>query len=550
MIRLRWCIVLFSVLLVLGTGTTVRAQPACTEIHTAADLELMRTSISGTFCLANDIDIASAPGFVRIPVFDGSLDGRGHVISNFKTSIFDVLAGSVRNLGLANVDISTVVPVLPFSVGPLAYSAENNDSGAPSVIENVWTSGSVSGAGPDNSSALVGGLVGATVGYEFRNVRADVKVTSSGSAGGLISFVDSSIVQDAYATGAVYGDLQRGTAGGLTGITLRSIYERVFAVGPVTGQSAGGLIGSATENTRISKAYALGNVEANLGLAGGLIGGVAPQVELSEVYAAGSVIGPQFLVGGLLARQDGPAVEAFWDIDTTGQTISARGTPMTTEQLRGAVPFSGTDWAITPDRTYPYLTGFDFIPPLATIVSADRLYIALPTGQLDPWEYASRPKHADAASKAAAFAMVARAIGVARGDTDLSEASISDFWRDASQEPRWSGPVKTFAKLGEAIDLGRDDVIDGTNVIGQLRRNRFVLLRGTYKDRDRIDREHWVLATSIIKDEAGTITAVVANDPWTGTQIEISPMTRTVSRPADFALRKFKVKGFQAAILK
>jgi hypothetical protein len=54
-----------------------------------------------------------------------------------------------------------------------------------------------------------------------------------------------------------------------------------------------------------------------------------------------------------------------------------------------------------------------------------------------------------------------------------------------------------------------------------------------------------MLATSFIVDGGGTVTAVVANDPWTGRQVRIDPSTKTVTSPTDFPLENFKVIGFR-----
>jgi hypothetical protein len=42
---------------------------------------------------------------------------------------------------------------------------------------------------------------------------------------------------------------------------------------------------------------------------------------------------------------------------------------------------------------------------------------------------------------------------------------------------------------------------------------------------------------------------VLANDPWTGTQVEINPATKKVVTPANFPLKNFTVDGYQPVIV-
>lgn len=45
------------------------------------------------------------------------------------------------------------------------------------------------------------------------------------------------------------------------------------------------------------------------------------------------------------------------------------------------------------------------------------------------------------------------------------------------------------------------------------------------------------------------VNTVVANDPWTGMHVEISPATKKVVSPAGFPLTNFTVDGFQPVVV-
>jgi indole-3-glycerol phosphate synthase len=53
-----------------------------------------------------------------------------------------------------------------------------------------------------------------------------------------------------------------------------------------------------------------------------------------------------------------------------------------------------------------------------------------------------------------------------------------------------------------------------------------------------------MLATLYTKTASNAVSTVVANDPFTGTQIEINPATKRVTTP--FPLKNFTVNGYEA----
>ncbi len=57
---------------------------------------------------------------------------------------------------------------------------------------------------------------------------------------------------------------------------------------------------------------------------------------------------------------------------------------------------------------------------------------------------------------------------------------------------------------------------------------------------------HWMLATLYTQNADNSVNTVVANDPRTGMQVEIDPVTKTVVSPQNFPLANFKIDGYQA----
>ena len=135
-------------------------------------------------------------------------------------------------------------------------------------------------------------------------------------------------------------------------------------------------------------------------------------------------------------------------------------------------------WAITPGQTYPYLTaGAGFKPQLATLVFKTEPFTFLPIGQLDAAQYSGAFPPKDRAAKSAAFAMIARAIGATRDIDALREAPIDAFWNSG---PRWQGEVTQHASLGKVKAIAPGSPLGEGNVIGPLRLDKPVIVRGAY----------------------------------------------------------------------
>jgi hypothetical protein len=183
---------------------------------------------------------------------------------------------------------------------------------------------------------------------------------------------------------------------------------------------------------------------------------------------------------------------------------------------------------------------------LATVVPDGKSYTLLPISQLDPSQYETPPAHGEQASLATVYTIIARAIGITDNNARLKDVLIDEyFWDDATQTATWRGPVRGYASLGSLTAIPAAQPLDLTNVIDPLRHHEPVIIRGRYRKSGGGRTTHWMLATSFIVDGVGTVTAIVANDPWTGQQVRIDPFTKMVASPAAFPLENFKVNGFR-----
>jgi hypothetical protein len=533
----------------------------CTPIKTAADMQKIRQNLAGTYCLANDIDMTSIVNFVPIGTadtpFTGRFFGKNHVIVNLTigsaltdVGLFGNALGAVfQDVGLVDARVSATSGSA--NVGGLVGFAQSASGGA-TTISRVFVTGKVSCPG---SNCTVGGIAGSlsflhvsvTQSWSSANVSAGQGATIGGAFGFSAGDITSS-----YATGSVTaGDF--GRAGGLIGVFGVGLLTESYATGPVSaGASAteGGLIAFVDgDTTRIERTYAAGPIACDGTGAGGLIGDFQSGL-VFQSYSIGR-INCGGTVGGLIgqATQNAHVFDSYWDVETSNQTNgSSGGTGEPTANLRGGLlPGFDSAWAITKNRSYPFLNNdeLDFASPLATLVLSAKVFVALPISQLDDGQYITPPVHPDQAALAAVYTMFARAVSVTDNVKLLRGVKIDQyFWDDATQTASFAGPVTAHATLAALKTIASATPMDNTNVIAYLKKQRLVILRGTYTKSGGSIATHWMLATLYTTDAANNLATVVAHDPWTGQQIEIDPASKTVVTPG-FPLRNFVVDGYQ-----
>ena len=314
-----------------GSGSGTEQNPyIITNIY---QLQEMNNDLDAWYKLGDDIDASDTrnwndgEGFTPIGSFQsqaflGRFDGGGHTISllyindrpsSSRNGLFGWLGtgASVSNVGLADVNVTGRL-----GVGGLAVFNQ-------ATISNSYCTGTVSGGANGT-----GGLVGSNSGT----------ITESYFSGN---------VSDGYYVGGLVGYLH-----------VSGIIDRCYSEGSAINGSAGGLVGLQETGTHIEDSYSTASVSGIGYAAGGFLGICRGNV--NNCYSTGNVSGADHRGGFVGVAQDGVScTNCYWDIETSEQTTSARGTPKTTAEMKQQATFINWDfdtvWDIVEGSTYPYL---------------------------------------------------------------------------------------------------------------------------------------------------------------------------------------------------
>ncbi len=382
-----------------GGGSGTESDPYL--IYTAEQLNTIGrypADLDCHFRLMADIDMSGARfniiGYGA--AFSGIFDGDGHVVRNVYyyqsyggyMGLFSCVSagGEIRNLGLEYVGVHAVNYV--YIGGLVGYNSGTitncyiigGSEGYECVgcligynhygtITGCYSRGGVSGdswigglvgynhmgtisdcnsrarvSGPYNDDDadydecfVAGGLVGMNTGM-ISNCRATISVWNGGEmVGGLIGENYKGTISNCYSTGGIecYE-----LAGGLVGFNRNGPISECYSTTYVGGYvDIGGLTGS--NSGSITNCYATGGVEGHR-FVGGLAGGSSGPI--TNCYATGSVSGDND-VGGLVGyNKSGEITNSFWDIETSGQTSSAGGTGLPTDQMQIMSTFTDAGW--------------------------------------------------------------------------------------------------------------------------------------------------------------------------------------------------------------
>jgi hypothetical protein len=362
------------------------------------------------FTLVADIDLAALPeasfniiGVAPSASFGGVFDGNDHKIRNFTwtsdcisyVGLFGCVGegGQIKNLRMENVNVKATNGYYVSGMVGQNYNG---------TIINCYSSGSVSGRD------YICGLVGANDGGMITNCHSSVSVSGQYYVGGLVGVNSGSII-DSYFIDSVSGILYVGglvgsnsgtmtncystgtvscgseKAGGLAGNNSGTI-TNCYSSGSVSGyELIGGLVGynpgaisSSYSNSVVSgiEWYIGGLVGSNWGgtitncyssasvsgqrQVGGLVGQNFNGT-ITNCYSSSKVLGSGKYIGGLVGYGGGVII-SFWDIQTSGQSISAGGTGKTTDEMKTATTFAvwgacGNEgiWTIDDGNDYPRL---------------------------------------------------------------------------------------------------------------------------------------------------------------------------------------------------
>jgi fibronectin-binding autotransporter adhesin len=209
-------------------------------VYTPEDLSHVGNPVAGTayaywgldkhYKQMENIDLNSVSNWTPIGIsnpFTGSYDGGGHIIKNLRITftgssmnflgLFSSVSSTamVENLGIEDIIITDGQS----SVGGIV----GNNAG---TVQNCYVTGNVSG-----NRSNIGGVVGqnsGTVQYCYTTCAVTVNPENNGSSGGVVGFNDGT-VQYCYATGIVSG---KDSAGGVVGFINTKIVQNCVALNP------------------------------------------------------------------------------------------------------------------------------------------------------------------------------------------------------------------------------------------------------------------------------------------------------------------------------
>jgi len=332
------CFVIFPVQAQYSGGSGTAEDPY--QIATAAGLIALGETPEDSdkrFILTADIDLnPKLPGrkiFQKavIASFKGTFAGNGHTISHLTIAGTNYLGlfgrlvsrGIVKDLGIANADITGS----GLNVGALV--GRNEEGG----VIHCYSTGMVSG------DDYVGGLVGYNYVGTVANSYSAAAVSGNDYVGGLVGLNAENVI-NCYGIGTVIGNKR---VGGLIGDNHGGAVLNNYSMGMVSGADyVGGLVGYNNRGT-ISDSYSTSAVECS--------------------NNDGSV-------GGLIGHGGNHATGCFWDIETSGQVVSAGGSGLITSEMQDVQTYQGAGWDFAGDpadgtsETW-LMTGVDSYPVLA-----------------------------------------------------------------------------------------------------------------------------------------------------------------------------------------
>jgi hypothetical protein len=257
--------------------------PDAIFIYTAQDLYDVRDNLSGSYVLANDIDLADFNGGEWVPIgdnstnsdisrFTGVFDGQGHVVQNLGITGDEFgyvgLFGYTNNAEIKNVGLEgTYINVTDANAGGIAGRSYNSN------ISNCYNTGDIS------ASASAGGIAGNSSSSDISNCYNTGDISASASAGGITGDSFYSSISNCYNTGNIFASDH---AGGIAGSAFGNI-SNCYNTGDISASAsapdyadalAGGIVGVNLSNS-ISNCYNMGDISASSASAYALAGGIA-----------------------------------------------------------------------------------------------------------------------------------------------------------------------------------------------------------------------------------------------------------------------------------
>lgn len=259
------------------------------QISTIGGLKQLISAPAAHYAIVNDIDASGYPLDIKDFEFNGSLDGRNHVVSNLSltgralipqlngpvdaaegvSSNSDELAGTVRNINFVNASLKNATSGHGLLVGSMsggvienvhAYaSTVQGDEDFAGLVGKARVSASVSGCSfqgdliGGEESSTVGGIAGSTMtGATIQACAFKGNITAGTGIGGIVGDMGNNAgkISDCHVNAAIKG---KNTIGGIAATSGRSLIEKCHVQGSIEateaprwggGACVGGIIGN------------------------------------------------------------------------------------------------------------------------------------------------------------------------------------------------------------------------------------------------------------------------------------------------------------------
>ncbi|MCL2063986.1 MAG: hypothetical protein FWG98_06400 [Candidatus Cloacimonetes bacterium] len=280
------------------------------------------------------------------------------------TSIVAGLVGDTTNAPISNshfsgniiVDISgsTADRIAAGIIGRTAYT----------TISDVTVSGTIT----SNNASIIGGIAGYLRTSIINDSKAVVNISGitsvSGSAiyggiGGICgeaswlnSETNNSTIRNSSFTGNINNVSTNTNTGGIIAFVESTIIDNCFAIGVISGPNSGGLVGRLLSNSSISNSYSVGNI-----FGGAYSGGIAATSNggnISDNYSWGEIFATNVPAGIVAIPNNNSQISRnFWNGDVNsinaigydpgGNTVS-NNFARTTEQMKDIMTFFDVGW--------------------------------------------------------------------------------------------------------------------------------------------------------------------------------------------------------------
>lgn len=352
-----------------GGGSGVEGNPYL--IFTAEQFDAMGAEPGDWdkhFVLMADVDLSGYPGgelhIVGLDAaspFSGVFDGGGHKISglgrnssaDFRSApLFGYVIGTVKDVGLIDPNVGGRLLYYTGSlVGDNHGLVSNCYAEDVNVVGGGWHAGGLVGWNSTegtmidcNSTGVVrdrcaGGLVGKNAGT-MTGCRTAAVVIGNSPVGGLAGTNVNGTIANSCSYATVTGDDR---TGGLVGHNFAGTITACYSAAVVTGNDGvGGLLGENAGGLVIN-CYSMAHTTGDR-LTGALVGDSGGGA-ITNCYAAGPTTG-RWPVGGIThwRHDDDVVTGCFWDMETTGCSLSAAGTGKTTVEMQTAATFLAAGW--------------------------------------------------------------------------------------------------------------------------------------------------------------------------------------------------------------